>query len=280
MAKLDGAIEFLLQTIADQLNFSNDPKNILLQNLETYLPDIFHYSELIMDVVVKPVAYSLLGFLLLLEFQQIAQKIYGNYTGFGGIELFLPLFLKLGISMVVMRNLTVFVQMIVEISTMISRGISQIGINEGNRQTINFLSIMEDIYHLGFFEKLTLLIILLIPLILSVLTSVLAKVVIFLRFFEIYLYFSVSPLPLMTFLHEEISQIGKQFFRLVCASSLQGVLLFIILSFHPLLVQTVFSIDETQGLIAVISGISGNCMTLCASLFYTSKWAKTIIAVT
>lgn len=75
MAKLDGAIKFLLQTIADQLNFSNDPKNMLLQNLETYLPDIYQYSELIMNGVIKPIAYSVLGFLLLLEFQQMAQKI-------------------------------------------------------------------------------------------------------------------------------------------------------------------------------------------------------------
>lgn len=74
MAKLDGAIKFLLQTIADQLNFSNDPKNMLLQNLETYLPDIYQYSELIMNGVIKPIAYSVLGFLLLLEFQQMAQK--------------------------------------------------------------------------------------------------------------------------------------------------------------------------------------------------------------
>ncbi|WP_455334872.1 hypothetical protein [Enterococcus villorum] len=56
------------------------------------------------------------------------------------------------------------------------------------------------------------------------------------------------------------------------------MLLFIILSLHPLFIQTVFSLDESQGLIAVISGITGNCMTLCASLFYTNKWAKNIIA--
>ncbi|EMF0268082.1 hypothetical protein C7N31_RS06025 [Enterococcus hirae] len=278
MAKLDGAIKFLLQTIADQLNFSNDPKNMLLQNLETYLPDIYQYSELIMNGVIKPIAYSVLGFLLLLEFQQMAQKIYGNYSGFGGMELFLPLFLKLGVSLLIMRHLTIFIHMIVEISTTISNGISQIGIREGGSKAVDALSLIEGIYHWGFFEKLTLLIILLIPLILSVLTSVLTKLVIFMRFFEIYLYFSISPLPLVTFLNEEVSSIGKNFLKLVCASSLQGILLFIILSFYPLLVHSVFSIDEKQGMIAVISGISGNCLTLCASLFYTNKWAKIILA--
>ncbi|WP_342081643.1 hypothetical protein [Enterococcus hirae] len=178
----------------------------------------------------------------------------------------------------IMRHLTIFIHMIVEISTTISNGISQIGIREGGSKAVDVLSLIEGIYHWGFFEKLTLLIILLIPLILSVLTSVLTKLVIFMRFFEIYLYFSISPLPLVTFLNEEVSSIGKNFLKLVCASSLQGILLFIILSFYPLLVHSVFSIDEKQGMIAVISGISGNCLTLCASLFYTNKWAKIILA--
>lgn len=211
MAKLDGAIKFLLQTIADQLNFSNDPKNMLLQNLETYLPDIYQYSELIMNGVIKPIAYSVLGFLLLLEFQQMAQKIYGNYSGFGGMELFLPLFLKLGVSLLIMRHLTIFIHMIVEISTTISNGISQIGIREGGSKAVDVLSLIEGIYHWGFFEKLTLLIILLIPLILSVLTSVLTKLVIFMRFFEIYLYFSISPLPLVTFLNKKLVRLVKTF---------------------------------------------------------------------
>lgn len=65
---MDGAIEFLLQTIAEQLSLSTNHKNSLLQNLEHYLPEIYHYSVTIMESVIKPIAYSLLGFLLLIEF--------------------------------------------------------------------------------------------------------------------------------------------------------------------------------------------------------------------
>lgn len=276
---MDRAIEFVLKTIVEQLNFSNDPQSVLVQNLETYLPDIYHYSLLIMDIVVKPIAYSVLGFLLLLEFHQIAQKIYSNYSAFGRFELFLPLFLKLGLSLLVMRNLTVFIHAIVGISTIINVGIGELGIQAEMDQVIDFSLIMEQEQAMNFFEKLTLLLLLFIPLVLSLLTNIMTKIVVFLRFFELYFYFSLSPIILVTFIHEEINQIGKNFFRMICASSLQGVLLFMVLSFYPLLVQTLFSIQERQGLITVICIISGNCLTLCISLFYTNKWAKAIMAV-
>lgn len=276
---MDRAIEFVLKTIGEQLNFSNDPQSVLVQNLETYLPDIYHYSLLIMDIVVKPIAYSLLGFLLLLEFHQIAQKIYSNYSAFGGFELFIPLFLKLGISLLVMRNLTVFIHGIVGISTIINVGIGELGIQAEMDQVVDFSLIMEQEQTMNFFEKLTLLLLLFIPLVLSLLTTILTKIVVFLRFFELYFYFSLSPLIVVMFINEEINQTGKNFFRMICASSLQGVFLFMVLSFYPLLVQTIFAINERQGMITVISIISGNCLTLCISLFYTNKWAKTIMAV-
>ncbi|MDY4307535.1 hypothetical protein SNF32_10045 [Enterococcus mundtii] len=38
-----------------------------------------------------------------------------------------------------------------------------------------------------------------------------------------------------------------------------------------------FSFDETQGMIAVISAIVGNCLALSMCLFYTMKWSKAII---
>ncbi len=116
---------------------------------------------------------------------------------------------------------------------------------------------MEQEQAMNFFEKLTLLLLLFIPLVLSLLTNIMTKIVVFLRFFELYFYFSLSPIILVTFIHEEINQIGKNFFRMICAASLQGVLLFMVLSFYPLLVQTLFSIQERQGLITVICIISG-----------------------
>ncbi len=276
---MDKAIEFVLKAIAEQFNFSNDPQNVLLQNLETYLPNIYQYSLLIMDIIVKPIAYSVLGFLLLLEFHQIAQRIYSNYSTLGGFELFIPLFLKLGISLLIMRHLTIFIHAVVSVSTVINSGIKQLGIQAEMTQLFDFSSILEQETSMNFFEKLTLLLLLFIPLVLSLLTNVMTKIVVFLRFFELYFYFSLSPLLVVTFVHEEINQVGKNFFRMICASSLQGVFLFMVLSFYPLLVQTIFSISEHQGLITVISMISGNCLTLCISLFYTNKWSKAIMAV-
>ncbi|MGM9903246.1 hypothetical protein A5844_001956 [Enterococcus sp. 10A9_DIV0425] len=274
---MDGAIEFLLKAIAEQLSLTTNHKNSLLQNLENYLPEIYQYSITIMDIVIKPIAYSLLGFLLLIEFQQIAHHLYGKQSEFGGLDLFLPLFIKVGLTLLVLRNLMIFLNTIMEIGITISQGISRIEIRESPRPTLNVGTIMEEIYDFGFFEKLTLLLILLIPLIFSIIVGVLAKVIIFLRFLEMYVYLSISPLPIVALLNTEVGHFGKNFLRMFGAASLQGVLLFIVLSIYPLLIGTAFSMEENHGMMAIIGAIVGNCLSLSLCLVYTMKWSKTIL---
>ncbi|MGG5339838.1 hypothetical protein IGJ48_002541 [Enterococcus pernyi] len=274
---MDGAIEFLLQTIAEQLSLSTNHKNSLLQNLEHYLPEIYRYSVTIMESVVKPIAYSLLGFLLLIEFQQLAHRLYGKQSEFGGLDLFLPLFIKIGLTVLLLRHLMVFLNAIMDVGIFVSQGINQLEIRGVTDQTMDIFNVMEQIDQLGFFEKMVLLMILLVPLILSIIVSVLAQVLIFLRFLEMYLYLSISPLPIVALVNTEIGHVGKNFLKLFGAASLQGVLLFIVLNIYPLLVSTIFSFDETQGMIAVISAIVGNCLALSMCLFYTMKWLKAII---
>lgn len=58
---------------------------------------------------------------------------------------------------------------------------------------------------------MVLLMILLVPLILSIIVSVLAQVLIFLRFLEMYLYLSISPLPIVALVNTEIGHVGKNF---------------------------------------------------------------------
>lgn len=59
---MNDALEFLLKSIAEQLSLSSGDKGVLLQNLDQYLPELYKYSVSIMDIVVKPIGYTLLGF--------------------------------------------------------------------------------------------------------------------------------------------------------------------------------------------------------------------------
>lgn len=262
--------------ISDQLSLSNGSKDVLTQNLNQYLPELYRYSVSIMNVVVKPIAYSILGFLLLLELQSLAQRFHSSSSNGFGLEPFIPLFLKIGICTLVMRYLPIFLQAIMEIGIRITQGIADLGIDASNNQSIDISSAMETVSELNFFSRMVLLIVLLIPLLISLITNILVKVMVFMRFLELYVYLCISPMPISTLPSAEISQIGKNFFKLFIAAALQGVLLFIVLSFYPILVNSAFSLGVNQGVIEIASAIIGNCIALGFCLFYTGRWSKSI----
>src|SRR5699024_1955303 len=155
-------------------------------------------SVSIMDVVVKPIAYSILGFLLLLELQSIATRFHSTNSGSFGLEPFLPLFLKIGLCTLVMRYLSIFLQAIMEIGIHITQGIADLGIDASSHQSINISNAMATVSGLGYFSRMVLVIVLLIPLLISLFTNILVKVMVFMRFLELYVYLCISPMPIAT----------------------------------------------------------------------------------
>ena len=57
------------------------------------------------------------------------------------------------------------------------------------------------------------------------------------RFIEIYMYVAISPIPIATFPSEDLSQIGKNFLKSFAAVCLQGTLIYLILTFFPVILS-------------------------------------------
>ncbi|MCI1820257.1 MULTISPECIES: hypothetical protein [Carnobacterium] len=274
---MNDALEFLLKSIAEQLSLSSGDKGVLLQNLDQYLPELYKYSVSIMDIVVKPIGYTLLGFFLLIEFQALAQKMSSSSNGqTGGMEFLLPLVIKVGFCSLVMRNLALFLKAIMDVGITITRGISNLGIAAGGSNKIDISNAMDTISDLGFFSQLMLLVVFLLVLLISIFTNVLVKVIVFMRFLELYVYMSISPLPVATLPNAELNQIGKNFFKSFVAASLQGTLLFLVLSFYPILVNGIFTLTGGEGAFEITASILGYSVALAFCLFYTGKWSKSI----
>ena len=131
-----------------------------------------------MDIVVKPIGYTLLGFFLLIEFQALAQKMSSSSNGqTGGMEFLLPLVIKVGFCSLVMRNLALFLKAIMDVGITITRGISNLGIAAGGSNKIDISNAMDTISDLGFFSQLMLLVVFLLVLLISIFTNVLVKVI-------------------------------------------------------------------------------------------------------
>ena len=111
------------------------------------------------------------------------------------------------------------------------------------------------------------------------LAVVFANIIVIARFIELYAYFAVSPIPIATIPHEELSQIGKNFLKSFAAVSIQGMLLFMVLSFFPVIFNSGFlSTDGTDfyALLAQLSAILGYAIVLVLAVFMSSRWARSI----
>lgn len=273
---MEKALEYLLTLIGEQLNVSTSGKSVLLLDLKSYLPELDTYSRLIMDTAVKPVAYSILGFLLLLELQQLAQRFQSSNAQTYGMELFFKLFLKVGICSLIMRNLSTFLNAILGMGTKVTRNIADLQMGLGSKGNLNVEQAMETVEKLKFFPQLFLGLILFVVLLVTLAASVIVKVIIFMRFLELYILMCVSPLPICTLPNAELSTIGKNFFKIFVAAALQGVLLFIVLSFFPIVINSAFSLSDETSMMGIAIALLCNSGALCMSLLSTNKWSKSI----
>lgn len=274
---MDSLLESLLKLIDSQLSLSGGEKNILLQNLNEYLPEVYMYSVTIMDIVVKPVAYALLGFFLLIELQSIARK----YTTAGnaataGLDMLISMVIKIGLCSIVMRNLALFLKAIMQVGIHIIEGISNMNMKFDSAASIDTGAALDSMSSLGFFSKLFLAVALLIVLLIAFFSNIVVKIIIFMRFLELYVFLCISPLPVSTLPNQELGNIGKNFFKTFFAASLQGTLLFIVLTFYPLLVNGVFKFGANSNAFEISAAVVGQSIALILCLVYTNKWSKSI----
>lgn len=71
------------------------------------------------------------------------------------------------------------------------------------------------------------------------------------RFFKIYMYIAIAPIPLSTFACRSTSDVGKQFIKSFCGVLLQGLILVIAFMLFTLFFNNV-SLDESQGAVSLI----------------------------
>ncbi len=80
-------------------------------------------------------------------------------------------------------------------------------------------------------------------------------IIVYGRLFEIMLFWIVSPLPFATLVHNEHSQIGKNFIKMFLALVFQGVLIFLFVLMYSKLTQTIIT-DDISGSVWQILGYS------------------------
>ncbi|MDR0434308.1 MAG: hypothetical protein LBH21_04490 [Gracilibacteraceae bacterium] len=220
------------------VNAGTDGK--LAMSLESFNVTMFTFVKTVMQTVILPVAYVILALFLVLELHKASVKAEGAGGGLQlSAEIVFRVLLKLFLCKFAVDSSLLIMDAIYETSLHLTGGIRDalaaqtFGTPDpSHAETESYRLLIEDMNlgeQLGFFIELF-FIRLVVKFVL-----LLVNIIVIGRFIEIYLYIAVAPIPLATFPHEELSGIGKNFLKSFAAICLQGAMIYLTLSFYPLL---------------------------------------------
>lgn len=140
------------------------------------------------------------------------------------------------------------------------------------QQTVLPQEIIDAVENCGFFESIPLWAVTLIGgLFITVLSFVMIMTV-YGRFFKLYLYTAIAPVPLSTFAGEPSQNVGKSFIKSYAAVCLEGPLLCWPASFSPCSQLPRQPLIPMRRLSRRCGAMSGNCCLICSSSWARSRW--------
>ena len=273
------AIMGLLEIINELVLSISGNSSPLTLPLGEFLSSIHTYALLVMQDVAMPVAYVILALFFALELYKTSVKIDGAGGGTQlGAEMIFRVMIKMVICKVVLDETPNVLTAIYNATTGLTTSISAIVAGGSATGGMNIEAIESIVEGLGFWGGIPVIIIVCIILLVTLLAVGLANVIILCRFVEMFIYICISPIPVATLPSEELSQIGKNFLKSFAAICVQGTLIFLVLSFFPILFNSGFLENDgaTESIYLALLGVLGYSIVLILAIFSTGKWAKSI----
>lgn len=271
----DGIIDFLVSIYTEFFIGVSELYELAMVTPQKWLDGtIWNAVVKFNNVAVAPIAWTLLSMFLCFELVHVISR--ANAKGQEQYLLVCQAVLKIIIAKALMENVTVIISALFEISTfIISKGKGLIAISKINisADTSEFADSFENT---GFWTVLAAGLEGLILAMAQKLCFIIGKVIIQLRFVEIYSFTAVSSLAFSTFPSEEYSQIGKNFIKRMAASALHVIFICAILYMYVIILShqsfTGLSDDPTGALFSAF----GYSILMIIALFQTSGWAKSL----
>lgn len=216
---------WVVENIQNALETWNDKMGEIWR-LITQSPEEFK-GGIIWDVMVningtlKAVGYAL----LVLFFLFGVMKHYNSVSEIKRPEQALKLFIRFALAKAVITyGLDLMLAMLSIVQGIVSRIISASGISGSTGMSLP-QSMIDTIEDCGFWESIPLWAVTLIGSLFITVLSFIMILTVYGRFFKIYLYAAIAPIPLSTFAGEETSNIGKSFLKSFAAVCLEGAII-------------------------------------------------------
>ena len=195
--------------------------NLLTQSPETFKGGAIWKVILNIHGTIQAIGYAL----LVLFFVVGVMKTCGSFAEVKKPEHALKLFIRFALAKgVITYGLDLLLALLSIVQGVISNIMSASGIG-GATDTILPNSIIEAIEDCGFWESIPLWAVTLIGGLFITILSFVMIMTVYGRFFKIYMYSAIAPVPLSTFAGEPTQNVGKTFLKSYCAVLLEGAII-------------------------------------------------------
>lgn len=235
-------------------------------SLSAFNPTLYAYIKTIMSTVVMPVAYVILALFCLLELYRCSVQADGAASGTTfSLEIVGKAMLHMILAKIAVDSTQIIMEAVYQVSQHITLGISSI-VSSG----LDLPAVIDEINGMGTGEQIGMLIELVIVKFGVLIILGIVNVICIGRFIEIYVMIAIAPIPIATLPSQELSSIGKNFFKSFAAVCVQGILIYLVVSFFPVLISNDILGDSS------VFGMLLYSLVLGVSVLSCGRWAKSI----
>ena len=220
----------------------------------------------------KAVGYAL----LVLFFLMGIMKHYNSFQEIKRPEQALKLFIRfVQAKAAITWGLDLMMAMFTIVQGIISRIMGSSGIGGGGLYIPS--SMVQTIEDCGFWESIPLWAVTLIGSLLVWVLSFIMILTVYGRFFKLYMYVAISPIPLSTFAGEETSNIGKSFIKSYAGVCLEGAIIVLACIIYSKFATSVPSVDATASAITQVWTYVGELLFNMLVLVGTIKLSDQVV---
>ncbi|GAB2022651.1 hypothetical protein RyT2_17250 [Pseudolactococcus yaeyamensis] len=264
-----------------------DVVNELSKDLGTYNPDVFKWVTNILTTSTLQTGLYIMGIIFILEIADMYEQANTANGGVMTVKMFQNLAFKFSFAGLMVSGSTIIMQFILLISNGLT---SLIGVNSGGALNIltNILpkvvappgtgiagSVLAIITNP---DKLILSMVLwVVGIVVQLVAYILIWVILYLRFFEMYLLFVFSPIPMASFASKKYQNIGENYLKVFAAYAFQSSVILVVMGIYSIFAKTAITIEiPKNGILSTGDGLTGFLAGIVYALVFLVTLVRTL----
>lgn len=268
---------WVVQNLQNALNTWNN-KLAEIWQLVTQTPETFKGGDIWKVIKTIHGGMQAIGLALLVLFFVIGvMKTCGSFTEVKKPEHALKLFIRFAVAKIIVTYGLELMLAIFKISQGIISKIMTLSKISGSTKTVLPTSIVKAIEKCGFFESIPLWAVTLIGGLIVTILAFIMIMTVYGRFFKLYLYTAIAPIPLSTFAGEPTSHVGKSFIKSYSAVCLEGAIIILACVIFSLFASTPPVVDADAAAVTQVWKYIGELIFNMLVLVGTVKMSDRVV---